>query len=538
MGTEQERTETMENLHIFALGGTGERVAYSFLMLLAAGMPINAENVNFVFIDNDTGSKALANCQALIHAYRGLQESYQKYEADQTKWPSFCKTIVNEPKNLCVNGEDIINAGRLFPSPVEDQNDKEYGEKVQAFLDERELLFTEEELNIDLGKGFVGHPNIGAVAMNILVGNQIEKYNGKIGDKDGVIIVGSLFGGTGAAGIPFMVNKLNDQHTGRNFPIGVIATLPYFRVQPKEHKKEGEIIVDSDVFSMKSRAALMYYNGYMSGMDIRYYDGDSQHLRMFPYHDHGNEQDNPSDLIELMGARCIADFTRTTRDNRIIYKRPRWAFYSKNKSEHSMLEGVLDPETRKAMAKFKLMQMYFTHPNLMKYGCSDEGKWSWIKEIGFTEPLREKVAEEKDHNNYINIILTMWDKWLKELSNSELGNSQIGANPRPFLLFNDTNALREKDSQKILEYFYASKDHGIARTEQKNKGILGLGILGGEEVTVPVPTEFSTKAQDAYKVLNKNKNNKNLTEDKILVCALTVISKALDSVLEKNSTLE
>lgn len=47
----------MPKLYLFAIGGTGSRVVKSLVMLLSAGVPINASEIRLLIIDPDKGGE-------------------------------------------------------------------------------------------------------------------------------------------------------------------------------------------------------------------------------------------------------------------------------------------------------------------------------------------------------------------------------------------------------------------------------------------------------------------------------------------------
>ena len=65
----------MNNLYVFAIGGSGERVMRSLIMLLASGVKLNANSVTPVFVDNDKNSAALTRCENLIKFYNNSLNS-------------------------------------------------------------------------------------------------------------------------------------------------------------------------------------------------------------------------------------------------------------------------------------------------------------------------------------------------------------------------------------------------------------------------------------------------------------------------------
>ena len=88
----------MNNLYVFAIGGSGERVMRSLIMLLASGVKLNANSVTPVFVDNDKNSAALTRCENLIKFYNnslnsgrpGIGTLCQELPAGQR--PSFFET--------------------------------------------------------------------------------------------------------------------------------------------------------------------------------------------------------------------------------------------------------------------------------------------------------------------------------------------------------------------------------------------------------------------------------------------------------------
>ena len=64
----------MRNLYVIAIGGSGERVMRSLIMLLASGVKVDADRVIPVFIENDIKSHALTSCMNLLKYYNNAQE--------------------------------------------------------------------------------------------------------------------------------------------------------------------------------------------------------------------------------------------------------------------------------------------------------------------------------------------------------------------------------------------------------------------------------------------------------------------------------
>ena len=62
----------MGKLYYFGIGGTGSRVLKSLLMLLSAGVKLNATEVVPIIIDPDKGAADMARTADLVREYQQL----------------------------------------------------------------------------------------------------------------------------------------------------------------------------------------------------------------------------------------------------------------------------------------------------------------------------------------------------------------------------------------------------------------------------------------------------------------------------------
>lgn len=142
------------------------------------------------------------------------------------------------------------------------QNVKGEEDENKALLD---ALFSEKELQFKCVDGFEGKAKIGSLLFQEFLNHEFKKnvcQSFEEGDK--IFIIGSTFGGTGAAGIPQLIDRLrhiseNDYPNAsliKNSQIGAIYVLPYFKV-----KQEDESPIDSFTFTSKSKSTLKYYLG-------------------------------------------------------------------------------------------------------------------------------------------------------------------------------------------------------------------------------------------------------------------------------------
>ena len=144
-------------------------------------------------------------------------------------------------------------------------------------------LFTATEASLEYSEGFRGHPDLGVLFFADLLGaledmraqGQPDELNAMVdrmradldrGETVQVLLTGSIFGGTGASGIPAVSKYLRRRFAGDTdrFVMGAVLMLPYYRVPPADADVEREIAVSSDEFLDKARTALQYYG--MEGM--------------------------------------------------------------------------------------------------------------------------------------------------------------------------------------------------------------------------------------------------------------------------------
>lgn len=527
----------MNNLYVFAIGGSGERIMHSFIMMLAAGMPIGAHTVIPVFIDNDVNSEALTRCKNLINYYRsprnnnsswGMHALYDNLGGKHT--PSFAQANIGKPIMLQTNGAALGTLDSII-GQLKDNDPLQH-----AIAEERDLLFTTDDLQMRLDVGFVGNPNIGSIVLNYMTstgGNGISGINPNA--QDGVMVLGSLFGGTGAAGFPLIINSFYKNDPTVCPLLGGVAVLPYFNL-PDVTKQD---IIDTtkwnvhaDTFDARTRAALMYYDDYMQNMDYCYYVGDDQR-RVYNHNIGGAKQDNPTNLVEVMAALSIFDFAKQNgHPTDINYKRPQWGFVNGDNSL-SNVSGILNKDLKRALVKFQMMKSLFDEPCFLKDDLGQDR--NYVKNLGIEDKHLAAIAEDKGIGNFqqawgLQMIFNEWDKWIKALGSEDA--------KRQFQLFNNTG--QNVDADNLTRLFYTdNSDLGIAKMRiKKERELTWKGGIKTKEVKYPLPPQIADELTNAYdKLYPKGTNPLNIKDDERLGKLLQVLSLGLDNVIDKNCTL-
>lgn len=275
----------MDNF-IIAAGGTGAMCARAFIYMAAAGCANNDDTYHILLMDKDKQSDAVTACENLLSDYNlmraqmGLKAGTQTFPAIKVhKW-NFTEEIVDEYVKQTHNSAASLSTLTLNKL-LNPQSDPQMGQILKT-------MYTTEELDTDLEKGFYGHPNIGAPVFDYVrerfLSEHVRKANGSVQDNtfmidlhaaltQGIVhvyLMGSLFGGTGATVIPNVIlalrslkNSAGTPYGMTNLVLGTSVIMPYFKL-PICNSDNVEMlsrVAPSDVkFAGQTRDALSYYH--------------------------------------------------------------------------------------------------------------------------------------------------------------------------------------------------------------------------------------------------------------------------------------
>lgn len=311
---------------IFGIGGTGSRVMRSLAMLLAAGAKgSDAQNpIIPIIIDYDLDNYDTRHTRKILGCYQSIHNA--AYAQNATARDDFFCAPVYRLRDLG-DGAALIDERadfQLYLDPVD--TNKTFADHIQfshltsanglgETADLLRALYDDApdgdpcaELNLNLNKGFKGCPNIGCVVTKSLTHSlELQSFMGMLNpQQDRVVIVGSIFGGTGASGIPMLLDLIRNTQRTANVPIAVIAVTPYFNVS-----KDDSSAIDSDTFMAKTKAALDAYalgSGVNKQATFIYYVGDNNKCGEYINSEGGVTQKNPAHVVELMAATMALDF--------------------------------------------------------------------------------------------------------------------------------------------------------------------------------------------------------------------------------------
>lgn len=308
-----------QKLFIFAIGGTGERVLRSFTMLMAAGVEaLHNYEVYPIILDYDKDNGDKARTVGLLQNYAAVHSAAFGKHGEIGGDPNAAGTFFAS-KLVAMQGlQDYV-----WPfQPPKDQTQfcqyiGKYSLTGPELMKTEELLHTlydesagnDTELNLDMTVGFKGNPNIGSVVFHELRdAKQFTTFRGiyQPGSGDLVVVIGSLFGGTGASGIPEIVAAIDSLHLNGT-KIAIVPVLPYFSPMDSPGGT-----IQARRFNAKTKAALKYYqeSGILDMVKKAYYVGYSNPT-LVPYCEGASEQLNNANIVELAAAAMIADFANS-----------------------------------------------------------------------------------------------------------------------------------------------------------------------------------------------------------------------------------
>jgi len=434
----------MRRLFIFAIGGTGARVLRSLDMILAADGEIfdPASQVVPIIIDYDVnnGDKKRTIEQMTLYSKinRGIYGSRPVFD-DRYPAKGFFSTKMTEMGKL-MDDHPGVSTFDLHYDP--DPNSKKYSDSIDYNLLNGQLQSTQflidslyntstdqefAELHIDTTVGFRGNPNIGSVMFKDIESKPEYKEFIRLCDSnqdDRVVIIGSLFGGTGSSGIPVLVNAIRN-NTAANINSVKIATIlvcPYFKIGQPTDRSEG--VIDDKIFESKTKAALHYYKSTLNNkIDGIYYLGDTNKENVD--HNIGKEaQKNPAHIVELAAALSVCHFATFKRDD-FSRVNNEWKFGlhvadvdGVNKLDFSMFSNEAGAIIKHFIA-YAIAGKYLDDYILKNY--DDSKRLNYFMFSGFGKEVDELDDKQKNFRKLVKEYMTFFGffrDWMKELDSA------------------------------------------------------------------------------------------------------------------------
>lgn len=290
----------MSNYVLF-IGGTGARVYRSFIHICAAGA-VQLNEVNVLLLDADSANQAAKVCSDLYQLYQHHHQELQR-----------TNTIKKTPAFHC----DIRMLNTDAISPVNEE--VSCVEQIAKEDKERRAMswfYSEKERKQNLKNGFYAHPNIGCVFFQDFRDSVMQRFleniknDLKSDETVKVVLVGSVFGGTGASGLPSIMRLISAnciENREKLHCYGVLVT-PYFEVPlPDDEEGQQNLIINSDNFYRNTRTALEYYREHGTFERMYLVGKDTLDQVSLKYMSGGPGQDNKSHIVEICAAIAVRD---------------------------------------------------------------------------------------------------------------------------------------------------------------------------------------------------------------------------------------
>ena len=250
----------MENV-LIGVGGTGARVLEAFAYLSAAGvLGEKIPKVNMRMIEMDTDNGNLGRLHKILESYSNCYGSVFSHVRDWKARKIIYKDAAPFVWQVGVEGDANTLAGK-FNQGTENK-DLLHG------------LYGSEDLHITLEKGCKGRPRVGALEYTKRFNDDIKPDNSNsfwnnlfTGDimtaqTDGtlrVMLTGSMFGGSGASGVPNLAKLIKRKFcVGNGNEVGLTLMSPFFNYN--DTAVIDNFGAESRKFMINSKAALLYYD--------------------------------------------------------------------------------------------------------------------------------------------------------------------------------------------------------------------------------------------------------------------------------------
>lgn len=305
------------SLYVIGIGGTGSKCLEAIIHLAATGV-FPVKTLKILFVDADESNGNLERSRQTLSTYTACQQVINS-TSQATNW---LKTEVKSYDLWSPFGTQA-DEKRLNSFFGHISMRQQHPELADLF----DVLYTPEEQKTDLQVGFRGRPAIGAAIMSQI---DLDRFNEKpwasvigeiqqeatAGRQVRILLCGSIFGGTGASGLPTIGKLLSEKVTRegqRNrIKIGAVFMLPYFQFAAQGSEvQEGEVFARSENFLINTEAALRYYTKQAEGTFDQVYLLGNENRSTFNFSLGKNTQKNDPHFLELYAALAAKDFLTT-----------------------------------------------------------------------------------------------------------------------------------------------------------------------------------------------------------------------------------
>jgi hypothetical protein len=401
-----------------SIGGSGARTAEALLYLCAAGL--GPDTMTLVFVDADTSNGSLKKVVELARLYQSLQS------AQPDSCPLFKTRIelANPPTWSPFpggHGQPKLASFFDYSGLLAQQSTRGTGRLMEA-------LFTEDHRTAPLDDGFLGKPSIGAAVLSRAINESVQPWTDVVdgmktrvgnGEQVSVFCMGSIFGGTGAAGLPTIPKLLLDSvgQGKSNVCLGAALLLPYFSFPvPAAVNETGRVFASPDTFLLNSKEALRHYHSLGDLFNRIYLVGTTKLAPQQKFRKGGEEQNNLPHFVELVAASGAIDFFRNAQPaNRTIHLAKVESETAFHWSDHPEQE-----RDRPALSDLSTLCYFFlakVMPRLrdIRAGVSGATRTPWYQHLIVRRGLNVTAESEWSFFEAIDLFSKRFLVWLRDL---------------------------------------------------------------------------------------------------------------------------
>ena len=308
----------MSQQFVLAFGGTGARCAEALTYLLASRSIRTPTHVLIVDPDETNGNVSIALAQ--LHRYHAIHKMLTPADGEGAFFSTPVNAELPAESFSWSNPQKHEEFGTLLQYAAQGPNEK-------ALLD---LLYDEDDMRLSFEKGYIGRAHIGSLDLLRTLEHQVTRAVEAGDDVHGrtdamllffrrlrnaaqqpggakVLVVGSVFGGTGASGLPAippLLRKLLPSGLRAEMKVACVQVAPYFSFPPGREEDP-----DSALHPLATQAALYHYSLTNVGYERIYLVGAPNREQANDENVPGGDaQRNAAHYVELASALAAAHF--------------------------------------------------------------------------------------------------------------------------------------------------------------------------------------------------------------------------------------
>ncbi len=316
--------------YIIGVGGTGARCLNALMYGLSLGFWQGGNTEwNLLLIDADVNNAHKGDIERGLNLYQNLQAVGGSGQV----WPRKVAAFSHGGQSLFWTPHERINSSNKSLRTLFEASGGLESDLISMFL-------PTALIDMELDNGFNAQPAVGAAAIALL---SDQKWNqnhpdlmtgflGKLkqecqgGTEVKVFVLGSIFGGAGAAGIPQLarsIRKIMSSDELRKLRLYAAIATPYFvppepsiaTVDQRYKEMVGKKLY-ADLHGNTLRAADVLQNLKEEGLyDGLYMLGDCEPMKLKQWHGGGESQRNPPHFTEMLAAHTICQVLDTQQSN-------------------------------------------------------------------------------------------------------------------------------------------------------------------------------------------------------------------------------